>query len=105
MPKKYEWGKEDLSEERLAEIADESASRAVTRIKTGKVVKKKAGKRRVVRQIVVHRETQRGTRTYLGMKQYGDCGFHSFYAVGEDDVRCCAESSCSFDIDRHRSAA
>jgi hypothetical protein len=22
--------------------------------------------------------------------------------VGEDEVRCCAESSCEFDIDRHR---
>jgi len=101
--KKFEWDKGDLTEERLEKFADESASRAVTRIKKGKVVKKRAGQKpKVTRQIVIHRE--RGSRNYLGMAQYGDCGFHTFYAVGEGKIRCCAESSCDFDIDRHRGA-
>lgn len=102
MSKKIEWDKSDLTEERLGEIADASASRAVVRLKKGEAPevvrpKHKKPRRRIVRLPVV-----RGVRTYLGMAQYGDCGFHTFYAVGEDEVRCCAESSCEFDIDRHR---
>lgn len=103
MTKQFEWEESDLhDEDKLAAIADASASRAITKVKNRRVVRHKKPQPQKPRR-VVHRPPQvRGTRTFLGMSQYGDCGFHSFYAVGEDKARCCAESSCDFDIDRHR---
>lgn len=35
-------------------------------------------------------------------KQYGECGKHSFYTIGTDGHRCCAEMSCPSYINKHR---